>query len=47
MRATRVEIVVTFLGLLELIKLGKIRVYQSKNFGEIMIYSRLDKAAEA
>lgn len=46
-QTTRVEVVVTFLALLELIKLGKARVHQSKNFGEIMIYSRLDKAAEA
>lgn len=46
MKATRVEVVVTFIALLELIKLGKIRVYQSKNFGEIMIYSRLEEAAE-
>jgi len=46
-RATRVEVVVTFLALLELIKLGKARVHQSKSFGEIMIYSRLEKAAEA
>lgn len=44
--ATRVEIVVTFLALLELIKLGKIRVHQSNSFGEIMIYSRLEKTAD-
>jgi len=44
---TRVEIIVTFLALLELIKTGKIRAYQSKAFGEIMIYSRETEAAEA
>ena len=44
---TRVEVIVTFLALLELIKLGKIRAYQSKAFGEIMIYSRDTETAEA
>jgi segregation and condensation protein A len=37
---TRIEIIVTFLALLELIRIGKIKAYQSKAFGEIMIYSR-------
>lgn len=37
---TRVEIIVTFLAILELTKLGKIKAYQSKAFGDIMIYSR-------
>lgn len=47
LKSTRVEVVMTFLALLELIKLGKIRVHQSKSFGEIMIYSRLEKTADA
>jgi len=46
-RVTRVEVIVTFLALLELIKLGRIRAYQSRAFGEIMIYSRENDAAEA
>lgn len=44
-RTTRVEVVVTFLALLELIKLRKIQVYQSKLFGEIMIYRRVEEIA--
>ncbi|WP_418789980.1 segregation and condensation protein A [Phosphitispora sp. TUW77] len=46
-RVTRVEVVVTFLALLELIKLGRIRAYQSRTFGEIMIYSRDNDTAGA
>lgn len=44
-RTTRVEVVVTFLALLELIKLRRIQVYQSKLFGEIMIYRRVEEIA--
>ena len=45
---SRVEIIVTFLAILELIKLGKVKAYQSKAFGDIMIYSRQkDEAAES
>lgn len=44
-RTTKVEVVVTFLALLELIKLRKIQVYQSKIFGEIMIYRRVEEIA--
>ncbi|MCL4440765.1 MAG: segregation/condensation protein A [Firmicutes bacterium] len=46
-RVTRVEVIVTFLALLELIKGGKTRVYQSRAFGDIMIYSVDKEAAEA
>jgi segregation and condensation protein A len=42
---TRVEIVVTFLAILELIKVGKIKAYQSRAFGDIMIYSRENEDA--
>lgn len=44
-RVTRIEVVVTFMAILELIKMGKIRAYQSKAFGELMIYSREIEAA--
>lgn len=37
---SRVEIIVTFLAILELIKVGKIKAYQAKSFGDIMIYNR-------
>jgi len=47
-RVTKVEVIITFLALLELIKLGRVRVCQSRAFGEIMIYSReAEEAAEA
>ncbi len=36
--ANRVEIIVTFLAILELIKLGKIKAYQPRAFAELMIY---------
>lgn len=39
-QSTRIEIIVTFMAILELIKLGKIRAYQSKSFGELMIYGK-------
>lgn len=42
---TRVEVVVTFLALLELIKLGKIMIHQSKAFGDIMIYDKVVESA--
>lgn len=44
-RVSRVEIIVTFLAILELIKLGKIKAYQSKAFGDIMVYSRENEEA--
>jgi len=46
-RVTRVEVIVTFLAILELIKTGKIMAFQSKAFADIMIYSREQEAAEA
>jgi segregation and condensation protein A len=42
---SRVEIIVTFLAILELIKLGKIKAYQAKAFGDIMIYGRDNEEA--
>lgn len=36
--ASRLEIIATFLAMLELIKLGTIRAVQSKDFGEIYLY---------
>jgi len=44
---SRVEIIVTFLALLELIRVGRVKAYQSKAFGDIMVYSREKEAAEA
>jgi len=38
----RIEIVVTFLALLELIRLGQITVRQRKNFADITLYSLED-----
>ena len=43
--ASRAELVVTFLALLEMIRLKAIRVYQTGPFGDIRIYRR--QAAEA
>ncbi|MDA8235522.1 MAG: segregation/condensation protein A [Clostridia bacterium] len=43
---TRVEVVVTFLAVLELIKLRKIQIHQSRLFGEIMIYNRREEMAQ-
>ena len=37
-RPTRVEVVVTFIALLELMRSCHIRVYQQTNFGEIWLY---------
>ncbi|ADU51246.1 chromosome segregation and condensation protein ScpA [Thermaerobacter marianensis DSM 12885] len=37
-RATRMEVVVTFLALLELIRQGRVRVRQDRTFGEIVLY---------
>lgn len=44
-KATRVEVVVTFLALLELIKIKQIQIHQSNLFGEIKIYSRVEEIA--
>ncbi|MHB8171417.1 MAG: segregation and condensation protein A [Thermincolia bacterium] len=43
---TRVEVVVTFLAVLELIKLRKVNIHQSRLFGEIMIYNRREEMAQ-
>ena len=43
---TRVEVVVTFLAVLELIKLRKVNIHQSRLFGEIMIYNRREEIAQ-
>jgi segregation and condensation protein A len=45
--ATRAELVVTFLALLEMIRLKVIRVYQTGPFGEIRIYRRQAAAENA
>ncbi len=39
-KAARVEVIITFLALLELIRVGKLKAYQSGPFGDIMIYGR-------
>lgn len=44
-KVSKVEVVITFLALLELIKLKRIQIHQSKLFGEIMIYSRAEEIA--
>lgn len=44
-QASKVEIIVTFLALLELIKLKKIRILQKGVFGDIMIFSRTEDEA--
>lgn len=44
---SKVEIIVTFLAILELIKVGKVRAYQSQAFADIMIYSREKETVEA
>jgi len=42
---SRVEVVVTFLAVLELIKLRKVNIHQSRLFGDIMIYNRREEMA--
>lgn len=44
---SRTEIVVTFLAVLELIKLGKIRASQPRAFGGLLIFGRENVATEA
>ena len=44
-KVTRVEVVVTFLALLELIKISKVTIHQSKAFGEITIYGKIEESA--
>ena len=43
----RGEMVVTFIALLELVKLGQVAVIQSENFGDITIVPRVPEAARA
>jgi segregation and condensation protein A len=45
--ADRIEIIVTFLALLELLKLGILRFRQTKSFGTIHIYRKKQKAKKA
>jgi segregation and condensation protein A len=45
--ATRADLVVTFIALLEMIRLKVIRVYQTGAFGEIRIYRRKRQEASA
>jgi segregation and condensation protein A len=44
---SRLEIAVTLLALLELIKLGQVGVYQERLFGSIVIRSRAAQAENA
>ncbi len=43
---TRAMVVITFLALLELIRLGKVLVHQSENFAEMLIYRSTAEVAE-
>lgn len=43
--ANRFEVIVTFLAILELIKLGRIKAYQPRAFAELMIYGREEETA--
>ena len=43
---TRMEIVVSFMALLELVKLGQIRVVQEANFAEILLLPRLPEETD-
>lgn len=45
-RQTRLEVVVTFLGILELTKQRFIRITQDRRFGTIMVFARLDAATD-
>lgn len=45
-RRTRLEVVVTFLAILELAKLGRIRIAQDMRFGGIVIVPRAEKEKE-
>ena len=37
---TRVELIITFLALLEMIRMKQVRVFQQGNFGPIRVYKR-------
>jgi segregation and condensation protein A len=45
---TKIALIITFLALLELIRLGLVKAYQEKNFGSIWIMNsdRLEKTEE-
>ena len=45
--ATRADLIVTFLALLEMIRLKAVRVYQTGAFSEIRIYKRAVQDASA
>ena len=40
-QSSKMEVIVTFLAVLELMKVGKISIYQEKTFDEIQIESKL------
>ncbi|HTO92405.1 MAG TPA: segregation/condensation protein A [Candidatus Sulfotelmatobacter sp.] len=42
----RAEMIVTFMALLELIKLGQVRVVQAENFADITLLSRAEEGSE-
>jgi segregation and condensation protein A len=42
---TRVQLIVTFLALLELLRLGLARVYQEQEFGNIWVINPQNQAA--
>ena len=41
--ASRIKIIATFIALLELIRLGEVRVLQKRNFGDIEIEARVEE----
>ncbi len=45
-RATRIEIIVTFLALLELMRLGQVGIRQNAPFDEIMVFSRIKETSD-
>jgi segregation and condensation protein A len=44
---TRAEMIVTFMALLELIKLGQVAVVQAEAFGEITLQARAPEGSES
>ena len=42
-QASKVQVIVTFLAILELMKMGKILIRQEQIFGEIEIESRMER----
>jgi chromatin segregation and condensation protein Rec8/ScpA/Scc1 (kleisin family) len=43
----RAEVIVTFIALLELVKLGQVLVTQPEPFGDIQIVARITEGSEA